>query len=100
MAMMWSRARSAAILEAIERLRGWTRARFGLPEEAVVSVMQVECVQPGCPPLETVVVFWSAPGVRHQFKLFKTVAEVEEDDLPPWWMKNAIIAGPEDISCC
>jgi nitrate reductase delta subunit len=100
MAMVWSRARSLETLEAIERLRGWTRDRFRLPEEAVVSVMQVECSQPGCPPLETVVAFWSAPGVRHQFKLFKTVTEAAEDDLPPWWMKNAIIAGEDDISCC
>ncbi len=100
MAMVWSRTRSVAILEAIERLRGWTRARFSLPEEAVVSVAEIACAQPGCPPLETVVVFWSAPGVRHQFKLFKTVAEVAEEDLPPYWLKNAIIAGEDDISCC
>jgi hypothetical protein len=100
MAMVWSRSRSVAILAAIERLRGWTRTRFSLPEEAVVSVAEIACAQPGCPPLETVVAFWTAPGVRHQFKLFKTVTDVVEDDLPPYWMKNAIISGEDDISCC
>ena len=100
MAMVWSRTRSLAVLAAIEALRGWTRVRFRLGAEAVVSVSEITCAMPGCPPLETVVVFWSAPGVRHQFKLFKPVQEVCEDDLPPWWMKSAIIATDDDISCC
>ncbi len=100
MTMVWSQKRSTEILQALERVRGWTRARFSLPAEAVVFVTELACGQPGCPPLETVIAFWSAPGVRHQFKLFKTVQEVVEDDLPPWWMKNALIAEEDEISCC
>lgn len=100
MAMVWSQKRSTDILAAIERVRVWTRARFSLPEEAVVFVTELACISPGCPPLETIVAFWSAPGVRHQFKFFKPVQEVIEDDLPPYWMKNAIIVDETDISCC
>jgi nitrate reductase delta subunit len=78
-------------LAAVDRVRDWTRERFKLPEDAAIMVTEVTCALPGCPPLETVVAFWTAADTRHHFKVFKPVAEVVEDDLPPSWMKNALI---------
>jgi len=78
-------------LAAIDRVRDWTRERFKLPDDAAILVTEVTCALPGCPPLETVVAFWTARDTRHHFKVFKPVAEVVEDDLPPSWMKNALI---------
>lgn len=82
--------------QALERVREWTRARFELSDEAI-TVAEVACTLPGCPPLETVIAFWSG-GRRHHTKVFKPVTEVVEDDLPPRWMKNAI-AVPDDFEC-
>lgn len=82
---------------AAERLRAWTRARFNLPEDAAVMVAEVACAVPGCPPLETVIAFWIA-GARHHFKVFKPVAEVVEDDLPPAWLKSAL-ADQDGFGC-
>ena len=53
---------------------------------------------PGCPPLETVIAFWTEGDRRHHFKVFKPVAEVVLDDLPPAWMKDAL-AVPEGFEC-
>ena len=78
-------------LAAVDRVRDWTRERFKLPDDAAIMVTEVTCALPGCPPLETVVAFWTASDTRHHFKVFKPVAEVVEDDLPPSWMKNALI---------
>jgi hypothetical protein len=78
-------------LAAIDRVRDWTRERFKLPDDAAIMVTEVTCALPGCPPLETVVAFWTASDTRHHFKVFKPVAEMVEDDLPPSWMKNALI---------
>ncbi len=88
-------------LEALDRVRAWTRERFKLPADAAILVSEVACALPGCPPLETVVAFWTENDTRHHFKLFKPVTEVVEDDLPPSWMKNALIAA-EGIGdeCC
>jgi hypothetical protein len=34
-------------------------------------------------------------------KVFKPLAEVSEDDLPPWWMKSALIHDDyAECSCC
>jgi len=86
---------------ALERVRTWTRERFALPEDAAILVVQVACSLPGCPPLETAVAFRTAETTRHQFKLFKPVAEVAADDLPPGWMKPALIVDEESgFECC
>ncbi|HVY59656.1 MAG TPA: hypothetical protein VHA77_17525 [Xanthobacteraceae bacterium] len=98
---MRSRARPDRVrLEAIERIKDWTRARFRLAEEIPVTVSEVACGLPGCPPLETVVAFWTGPDTRHQFKVFKSLTEVVADDLPPSWMRDALIASEDDWGCC
>src|SRR5262245_14192805 len=88
-------------LAALDRVREWTRARFKLADDASILVTEVSCTLPGCPPLETVVAFWTENDTRHHFKLFKRVDEVVPDDLPPWWMKNALVAiEGSDLECC
>ena len=84
-------------LEAVERVKEWTRARFKLAEDATILVSEVACGLPGCPPLETVIVFW-IDETRHHFKIFKPVAEVVYEDLPFAWLKDAL-AVPEDFVC-
>jgi nitrate reductase delta subunit len=85
---------------ALARLRDWTHRRFTLADEETVMVSQITCGVPGCPPVETHVVFWTAAG-RHHFKIFKPLVEVGEDDLPPAFMKNALVAlDGFDCDCC
>lgn len=91
--------KSAAQVEAIERVRAWTRERFKLADEVPVMVAEIACGLPGCPPLETVVAFWTADDKRHQFKLFKPVREVVRDDLPFSWLINSLVASGE-LDCC
>jgi nitrate reductase delta subunit len=88
-------------LQALDRVKEWTRSRFRLPEDAAILVTEVACALPGCPPLETVVAFWTDADTRHHFKVFKQVEEVAPDDLPPAWLKNALIAiEGEGLECC
>jgi hypothetical protein len=84
-------------MAALDRVREWVRARFNLPDDAAILVAEVACAVPGCPPLETVIAFWSDER-RHHFKVFKPVAEVVSDDLPPSWYKGAL-AVPDDFDC-
>jgi hypothetical protein len=88
--MLRSRKSSPDHAAALDRVREWTRARFGLGEDAAILVAQVSCQLPGCAPLETVVAFW-IDDQRYRFKVFKPVAEVVADDLPPAWFKDALI---------
>ena len=84
-------------LKTLDRVRDWTRARFKLSGDDAILVSELACALPGCPPLETVVAFWS-DGQRHHLKFFKPAAEVIADDFPPTWMKNAL-ADREGFVC-
>ena len=63
-----------------ERVRTWTREHFKLADDETIMVSELPCSDPGCPPVETHVVFWTQAG-RRQFKVFKPLAEVIPDDL-------------------
>jgi nitrate reductase molybdenum cofactor assembly chaperone NarJ/NarW len=63
-----------------ERVRTWAREHFQLPEDETIMVSELPCSEPNCPPVETHLVFWTQAG-RHQFKVFKPLAEVVPDDL-------------------
>jgi nitrate reductase delta subunit len=84
---------------ALHRVREWVRERFALNEDAIL-VAEVACTVPGCPPVETVIAFW-ANERRHHFKVFKPVAEVVRDDLPPRWLMPALAVSDDFVcECC
>lgn len=87
-----------ARLEAAERLKRWTRSRFG---DVTVLVSELEGVTPGFPPLHTVVAFWTAERKHYHFKVFKPLEEVAEADVPPAWYREALAVTPGvDCGCC
>ncbi len=88
-------------LQALERVKEWTRVRFSLGENDTILVNEVACDYPGCVPLETVVGFWTDGDVHHHFKIFKPALEVLEEDLPPAWLAEALVVTEEyRCSCC
>jgi hypothetical protein len=97
--MMRSARRSPEHLRALGRVSDWVRMRFMLGEAAIM-VAEVSCAVPGCPPIETVIAFWLNER-RYHFKVFKPVAEVAEDDLPPRWYLPALAVSDDfECSCC
>ena len=97
----WSR-KDAAQRQALRQIRQWTRERFLLADEETIVVAELACALPGCPPLETVIAFWTGAGKnRHHIKIFKRAIDVSEEDLPPRWMKNALVVQDgANCECC
>ena len=91
---------AVAHLEAVERLKEWTRGRFAIAEDETVVVGEGASALPGFPPLQTGVAFWSADGTRYHFSIFKPVEEIEPGDLPPTWMKEALAASDGFACAC
>ena len=85
-------------LEAVERIKDETRSRFGLGHDDTILVAESVPALPGFPPHETKVVFWTADGTRHHFKVFKPLDAVTPDDIPPAWLREAL-AVPEGLEC-
>lgn len=99
--MLGFKRKSPAHLQALGQVREWTRERFKLPAEATILVAEIACTVPGCPPIDTVVAFWTADETRHQFKIFKPVEEVMQDDLPYAWLKDSLaVPHGADCDCC
>jgi hypothetical protein len=85
--------------EAIVSIQAWTRHRFKLDSTAAVLVSEVACRVPGCPPLETVVAFWTGDDSRHQFRLLKPLADVRYDDIG-WLFGTPTAHDASTWSCC
>jgi hypothetical protein len=88
-------------LKSVDRVKGWTRSRFKVPEEAPILVSELNCTRPDCVPLETMVAFWLESGARHHFKIYKPVQEIAGDDFPAEWIDDAVfLQGVEGCRCC
>ncbi|MEX0603484.1 MAG: hypothetical protein WD623_07925 [Marinobacter sp.] len=96
--MFQSFQKSASELKAIAQVGDWTKARFSLPHHATVMVSEVNCQVPGCPPVETVIAFWTDSDTRYRIKIFKPVANVVEEDLPVNWLLPSLL-DEDDLGC-
>jgi hypothetical protein len=93
--------KGAAHVDAVERLKDLTRLRFALGPDDTVMVTEEKPSYPGCPPAETVVAFWVGGRTPHHFRVFKAAQDVQETDIPPAWMRDALGGVPGiACSCC
>lgn len=65
----------------MDRIKSWVRAAWALPDDTTVMVTELECREPGCPPIETVIVRLEGPGQTIQHKIHKPVAEIVQSDV-------------------
>jgi hypothetical protein len=79
---------AAAELRRVEML---ARRRFRLAPAIGVRVEELACTEKGFPPLETRISFWIGNDREHRYRVFKPADRVALDDLPPWWMRDALV---------
>lgn len=80
--------RAGGVVEQARAIKQWTRARLALPDDAVVSVNELACHLPGCPPEETVVLVMR-DGRTMQVSIHKAMRHVTEDDIAEAFCKWA-----------
>ena len=73
------------------RVEGAVRAQFRLGENVPIQVHEMDATERGFPPRETRITFWTGNDSEHRYRVFKPVGQVTAADLPPWWMKDALI---------
>ncbi len=71
----------SAIVSKARLLKHWTRELLVLREDEIVSVNEIACVQPDCPPKETVILVLSASGKTRQFSIHQALLDIERDDI-------------------
>jgi hypothetical protein len=65
----------------VEEIKEWATEVFRLPADASVFVTELRCMEPGCPPLETVIAILHESGRPHQHKIHKAIADVTFADV-------------------
>jgi nitrate reductase delta subunit len=83
------------------RLAALVRAHFALGPDWTVTVADLRCQVPGCPPVETVALMWGPNGAPYRLRVFRPMTQVGADDLPPrWYLPALAAAGDIDGGCC
>lgn len=84
-----------------ERVAALARKQFRLSAWAMVRAEELATVEPGFPPIETRLTFWTDNENEHRYRIFKPMTEVMSSDLPPGWYRDALIVDPYPFcDCC
>ncbi|KJF70068.1 hypothetical protein [Agrobacterium arsenijevicii] len=70
-----------AIVSQARLLKQWARELLCLSEDDIVSVHEISCALPDCPPKETVILILSASGKTRQLSIHKALLDVDRADL-------------------
>jgi hypothetical protein len=65
----------------VDRIKSWTRELWGFGDDVAIMVTELECREPGCPPIETVIAVLEGPGITRQYKIHKTTDEIDRHDV-------------------
>lgn len=74
-------ARSSGDRGRTGRIKGWVSRAFGLEDGTPMTVAELRCMEPGCPPVETVIAILGASGAPRQYKVHKPMSEVTFEDV-------------------
>ncbi|RXT29780.1 hypothetical protein B5P46_01500 [Rhizobium leguminosarum] len=69
-----------SVVTSARAIKFWARKLLLLPDDAVVSVSELACHVPGCPPKETVILVMQGTETV-QASVHKPMTDVTEDDV-------------------
>ncbi|MBY3125481.1 hypothetical protein [Rhizobium laguerreae] len=69
-----------SVINSARAIKSWVRKLLALSDDAIVSVSELACHVPGCPPKETVILVMQGPETV-QASVHKPMKEVAEDDV-------------------
>lgn len=83
------------------RVAQLVRLGLRLDDSTIVSVAEISCFVPGCPPVETLALIWDGAGTPYRLRFFTPIAEVMAQDIPPAWYLPALrYDGDAECGCC
>jgi len=67
--------------ESVRRVKALVTDSFDLPATASLTVAELRCHEPGCPPVETVVTVRDADGGIRDWRIAKPLVDVSAADV-------------------
>ena len=68
-------------LETIQNLKNYFIKKYEIPESTILSIAELNCHEPDCPPTETVITARSIDGTTKNWKIHKPIEEISEKDV-------------------
>ena len=63
----------------LKQIKDWVYQKLDLETEITISLNQLQCSEPGCPPFETVILVMTTPP--QQYKIHKPAFQITEQDI-------------------
>lgn len=76
---LFSQVKPKASPEKVRQIKTWIYELWKIDLEIPISINQLRCNEPGCPPIETVIGVMTSPAQK--YTIHKSVAEIEYTDL-------------------
>ena len=76
---LFSQSRPKPNQAALQQLKIWIYDLLKLDPDVSISVSQLQCKEPGCPPIETVITILSQP--TQQYKIHKALDDIVLADV-------------------
>ena len=76
---LFSQSRPQPNPAALQQLKTWVYDLLKIDPDINISVSQLQCTEPDCPPIETVITVLSQPA--QQYKIHKALDDIELVDL-------------------
>jgi hypothetical protein len=83
---LFSQSSGSSNAQHRQQVKAWAGAALNLDPAVPISISQLRCTEPGCPPLETAIAILTTPPVT--YKIHKALDELTEADVT-----TAIAAG-------
>lgn len=74
-------ARNPRIPAATAAIKNWTRTALGIGDETAISVNELACSEPDCPPQETVVLILRSGSPAMRLSIHKAIIDICERDV-------------------
>ena len=67
--------------EALRKLKSLFIEKYNFNESTILSVAELSCHEPGCPPIETVITAREIDGSMKNWKIHKSIVEIKKVDI-------------------
>ena len=68
-------------IEKIRNLKLLISNKYELSDNTIISIAELSCHEPDCPPIETVITVRYKNGSMKNWRVAKPISEVEETDI-------------------
>ena len=76
---LFSQEKSKANPEKVRAIKSWVYRLLSISPDVPISLSQLTCKEPGCPPIETTIAIMTKP--IQQYKIHKAIDEIDEVDI-------------------